>query len=169
MRDELKIRIVFLLEPERTPFFDRGDCVFGASVASAFPSAVYDIREAGNCLALSRNTACVFHLMRVLELGLTVLGKVFYLSLKHTNWAPAIEQIESAVRDMHKAPDWKALPDCKEQQEFYAQAASHLGIVKDAWRNYTAHARGKYDDQEALDIMTGVRAFTQKLATRLHE
>jgi hypothetical protein len=89
--------------------------------------------------------------------------------LAHTNWAPAIEQIESKIRDMHKDPTWKALPDCKEQQEFYSQAASHFVMLKDAWRNYTAHARGKYDDDEAEGIFRNVRGFMQKLATRLHE
>ncbi len=82
--------------------------------------------------------------MRVLGIGLGPLGKIFNVSLAHTNWAPAIEEIESKIRDMYKDPVWKALPDCKEQQEFYAQAASHFGVLKDAWRNYTAHARGKY-------------------------
>ncbi len=142
---------------------------FGTEAPNAFPSIIYDAKEAGNCFALGRNTACVFHLMRVLEIGLTALGAVFAVSLAHTNWAPAIEQIESKIRDMHKDPVWKALPDCKEQQEFYSQAASHFVVLKDAWRNYTAHARGKYDDDEAESIFRNVRGFMQKLATRLHE
>jgi len=53
---------------------------------------------------------------------------------------------------MHKDPIWKAKPDYKEQQEFFAQAASHFGVLKDAWCNYTAHARGKYDSNEASDF-----------------
>jgi len=142
---------------------------FGVEAPKAFPSIVYDAKEAGNCFAFGRNTACVFHLMRVLEIGLTALGAVFVVSLAHTNWAPAIDQIESHIRDMHKDPTWKAMPDCKEQQEFYSQAASHFGILKDAWRNYTAHARGKYDDEEAESIFRNVRAFMEKLSTRLHE
>jgi hypothetical protein len=142
---------------------------FGIEAAKAFPSIVYDSKEAGNCLALGRNTACVFHLMRVLEIGLTALGAVFAVSLARTNWAPAIDQIESHVRDMHKDPVWKAMADCKEQQEFYSQVASHFVILKDAWRNYTVHARGKYDDEEAESIFRSARAFMEKLATRLHE
>lgn len=138
-------------------------------IFQAFPSTKYDATEAFKTHALGRSTACVFHLMRVLELGLTALGGVFGVSLAHTNWAPALDQIEKQIREMHKDPTWKALADCKEQQEFYAQTASHFGIFKDAWRNYTAHARGKYDEQEALDILNSVRAFMQKLSQRLHE
>ena len=71
---------------------------------------------------------------------------------------------------MHKDPVWKTRPDFKDQQEFYAQAASGFGIIKDAWRNYTMHTRGKYDEQEAIDILVCVRAFRQKLTAKgLHE
>ena len=145
------------------------DFLFGLDVATKFPSASFDIKEAGNCLALSRATACVFHLMRVLEIVLGAMGKKFGVSLAHTNWAPAIEQIESKIRDIHKDPTWKALPDCKEQQEFFAQGASHFGILKDAWRNYTMHSRGKYTEEEAEQILSNVRAFTKKLAERISE
>lgn len=168
---ELDGKDFFYVPRERAKFFPRVDNqhIFGNAVGEAFPSATYDIAESGFCLALARGTACVFHLMRVLEIGLAVLGAKFGVSLAHTNWAPAIGQIESKIREMHKEPDWKALPDCKEQQEFYAQAASHFGVLKDAWRNYTAHARGKYTEQEAEEILINVRSFMQKLATRLSE
>ena len=142
---------------------------FHDTVTTAFPSATYDIREAGNCYAMGRSTACVFHLMRVLETALGALGAIFNVSLAHTNWAPAIDEIEKKIRDMHRDPVWKALPDCKEQQEFYAQAASHFGVLKDAWRNYTAHVRGRYDEDEAESILRNIRDLMQKLATRLHE
>jgi hypothetical protein len=125
--------------------------------------------EASRCYTFNRHTACVFHLMRATEVGLTALGGQFGVSLAHTNWAPAIDQIESNIRDMHKDPKWKVLPDCKEQQEFYSQAASHFGILKDAWRNYTAHARGKYLEEEAFLIFENTRAFMQKIAARLNE
>ena len=64
--------------------------------------------------------------MRVLELGLKALGSVFGVSLACTNWAPAIDEIESRIPNMHKAAAWKTMPDCKQQQEFCSQAASGL-------------------------------------------
>jgi hypothetical protein len=143
--------------------------VFGRAVTNKFPSASWDLAEASKCLVTSRNTACVFHLMRALELGLGALGKPFAVSLDHTNWGTALDQIEKAIRAMPANPAWKGLPDFKAQHEFYSQVASHFGILKDAWRNYTAHARGRYDEEEAWDILRNVRGFMQKLATRLHE
>jgi len=142
---------------------------FGDKVAQSFPSAAFDIHNAAIAMVTTQFTASVFHLMRALEIGLTILGKEFGVSLAHTNWAPAIDQLESKIREMRKDPDWKALPDCKEQQEFYAQAASHFAILKDAWRNFTMHGRGQYTEDEAERIFENVKGFMQQLAERLHE
>jgi hypothetical protein len=168
---ELQGRVFVYIPPEKARFFSDQTvpCVFGQEVQSSFPSAFADIYEAGACLATSRATACVFHLMRVLEIGLASLGAVFGVSLAHTNWAPAIDEIERKIREMHKDPVWRALPDCKDQQEFYAQAASHFGILKDAWRNYTVHARGSYTEEMAALIFDNMRVFMQTLSVKLHE
>lgn len=168
---EIKGKVFFYVPNERTKFLPLSSHphLFGEEVTAAFRSAISDVYEAGTCLALARSSACVFHLMRVLEVGLTVLGKVFDVSLAHTNWAPAIEEIEAKIRNMHKDPVWKALPDYKQQQEFYAQAASHFGILKDAWRNYTMHARGVYTEEQAERMFENTKDFMQKLATKLHE
>jgi hypothetical protein len=169
---EIKGKAFLYVSAERVKFFPRASKphIFGVAVANAFPSATSDIAESGICLALARGTASVFHLMRVLEIGLTVLGVKFGVSLAHTNWGPAISQIESKIRDMYKDAAWKTRPDWKEQQqEFYAQAASHFGILKDAWRNHTMHARGFYTEEEAELIFENVKDFMQKLAERLHE
>jgi len=168
---ELKGKMFLYVSPERAKFWPtyKEPLAFGEDVEKKFPSASFDIHSAAIGVAITFSTGAVFHLMRVLEVGLTVLGKEFGVSLAHTNWAPAIEEIESKIRDMHKDPTWKALPDCKERQEFYAQAASHFGILKDAWRNYTMHSRGKYTEDEAERIFENVKGFMQQLAERLHE
>ncbi len=181
LNDELESRLCYCVEVEKSQYMQ----AFGPGSDPAKPSPLeeawkpiftsffnvkYDALEAFKCYALGHNTASVFHLMRVLELGLTALGKVFGVSLAHTNWGNAIGDIEKKIREMHADPAWKALSDWREQQETYAQMASHFGILKDAWRNYTAHIRGKYEPSEAHDIMVSVRAFMQKLAAKgLHE
>lgn len=168
---ELNGKFFLYIPPERAKFWPKTKQpnVFGDEVATKFHSATFDIENGGVCLAVMMSTASVFHMMRVLEIGLGVLGAKFGVSLAHTNWAPAIEQIESKIRNMHKDSAWRALADCKEQQEFYAQAASHFAILKDAWRNHTMHARGKYTEPEAERIFENVKGFMQKLAERLSE
>ena len=168
---ELRNKLFLYIPPERSKYWptDLKPHAFGEDVARQFPSATFDVHNAGICIGTTLSTAAVFHLMRVMEIGLTALGAKFGVSLAHTNWAPAIDQIESRIREMHKDPAWRVLPDCKEQQQFYAQAASHFGILKDAWRNYTMHAHGKYTEEEAERIFQNVCGFMQKLATRLAE
>lgn len=168
---EMSNRLFLFISPEKAKFWPRASNPhpFGEQVYKAFPSAHFDIHNASVCLGTSLATAAVFHLMRVLEVVLGVLGSKFGVSLAHTNWAPAIEQIESKVREIHKDPVWKAMPDYKDQQSFYLQAASYFGVVKDAWRNHTMHIRGKYTEQEAENIYNSVKAITQKLAERLSE
>ncbi|HWN42015.1 MAG TPA: hypothetical protein VNW71_07310, partial [Thermoanaerobaculia bacterium] len=65
---------LFLHVGENERRYYEGRHQFGEGVAAAFPSAVIDIEEAGKCYALSRYTACVFHLMRVMESALRVLA-----------------------------------------------------------------------------------------------
>jgi hypothetical protein len=70
---ELEKDSFFFVPLERAKYFPpiNAPHIFGESVANAFPNSSYDIAEAGICLALARGTAAVFHLMRVLEIGLT--------------------------------------------------------------------------------------------------
>jgi len=151
---------------DRVEYYE-AHALFGDEVEDNFPTIAYDIREAGTCYAFDRNTACVFHLMRVLEVGLTVLAKRFSVSSNHVNWETIIGHIEKAIRDIDK--DQARPTDWKDQREFYSQCVSHFRVLKDAWRNYTAHARARYGSREAHEILISVRGFIQQLATRLQE
>jgi hypothetical protein len=174
--DELKNRIfddmkleLFLHVPHEHAKLYQLDHGFGPEVDAAFPSTAYDIQEAHTCLALERPTASVFHLMRVLEVALVSLGKLFGLHLDHTNWAPAIDQIQSEIRNMGKDAAWKQFADWKDKQEFYSQAVDYLQITKDAWRNHTAHTRGKFTQEEARIRLMNVKLFMQKIAQQVSE
>jgi hypothetical protein len=106
--------------------------------------------------------------MRVLEIGLSVLAGRLGVPSDHANWHNIIEGIEKAIRVMGNDPATRP-PDWKEQQEFFSQVASHFMVIKDAWRNYTAHARGIYAEDRATLIFDNTREFMKMLATRLHE
>src|SRR5262249_20723072 len=73
---ELKRTSIMYVPNEDAKFYEREE-LFGKEVRNKFPSAVNDIRAAGNCYATDNSTACVMHLMRVLELGLNSLAKQF--------------------------------------------------------------------------------------------
>lgn len=133
VKKETKGNWFFYVSKERGQYFptEAVPWLFGEAVSQSFPEAAFDISESGTCLALARPTACVFHLMRVLEIGLAAIGHQFKISLSHANWKTAIDQIESAVRKMDSDPEWRDRSDRKEQQEAFAQAIGHFGVIKD--------------------------------------
>lgn len=64
---------------------------FGDKVAEKFPKATEDVQEAHRCFALGRYTACVFHLMRVMELGVQSLGKKLGVArTQEKEWQPIL-------------------------------------------------------------------------------
>ena len=159
---EMADKMFMFIPAIRAERYDK-EQAFGDVTATAFPSASFDIKEAGNCFASARYTASVFHLMRVLEIGLITFARLFpSVPTNRENWQQIIEKIESEIRALPQAavkpPDWK------QKQEQYSQTANNFMFFKDAWRNYTAHARGKYTDDEADSIYRNVRSFMQGLA-----
>jgi hypothetical protein len=161
IRWEMEEHLFLFIAPSRAGRYDQTEA-FGTEVATNFPSAAFDIRESGNCYAAARYTACVFHLMRSLELGLTAFARIFSVPSDRTNWHNIIQDIEKEIRNMGNDPNKTA--DWKVKQEVYSQIASSFMIFKDAWRNYTAHARGKYLEEEADAIYRNVQAFMKRLA-----
>ncbi|HUB80991.1 MAG TPA: hypothetical protein VMB03_19435, partial [Bryobacteraceae bacterium] len=117
VENELSLRMFFAISPEKARFYGDNAEPFGSDVANAFPSTLFDASEANRCFALGRNTACVFHLMRVLETGLGVLGKQFGVQCDHTNWETIINRIEKAIGDIDKDPNRPV--NWKDEREFW--------------------------------------------------
>jgi len=68
IRWEMEERLFMFIPQERAVYFDQSG-LFGEDVNFKFPELQFDIVEAGNSYASGRGTACVFHLMRVMEFG----------------------------------------------------------------------------------------------------
>jgi hypothetical protein len=69
-RRELSLRKTFCIETSREQFFAPEPGSYAPDFDVKFPAAIYEIDEAGKCLALGRSTAAVFHLMRAMEIGI---------------------------------------------------------------------------------------------------
>jgi hypothetical protein len=138
------------------PSFYRQRQPFGARASVWFSELEYDITEAGNCIAFDRGTACVFHLMRVMEVGVQRFGtRLGILLTSEMNWQKILDQVNPAIRAMK----------AKEQQTIaISQVASHLYNVKVSWRNPTMHPTNKYTLEEAKDIYQNVKTFMGSLA-----
>lgn len=143
-------------------YFDK-PMLFGLEVAERFPDAADDIAEAGTCHALNRSTACVMHLMRVVEVGLRALASALDLP-NRPDWGKHLKDIEKELENRYKAAGCRT-----SDEEFYSEAAAQLGHVKTAWRNPTMHVDRTYTPERAEAILVAVRAFMQHLASRLSQ
>jgi len=162
---ELKERLFLFVPPDHASLFER-EALFGNEVNAAFPSASKDVRSAGTCLALGLSTACVFHSMRALEPALRSLAEAVSETFSVEQWHVVINRIESkieALRESSKSPQRDA------NLEFYSTAAKEFRYFKDAWRNHVMHARGTYDDADAIKILEHVGDFMRHLSERLRE
>jgi hypothetical protein len=163
--EELTLSWFLQIPEERRPYYEQRTPLFGSEVAAIFPSATNDISAAGRCLALDEWTACVFHLMRVLEIGLHDLSNRVGLSgdtIELENWKTLIDQIEKKLKSFSQAP--KSMTK-SEKLQFYSEAASAFSHFKDAWRNHVSHSRANYNEHDALVIFNNVYAFMHSLAT----
>jgi len=143
--------------------------LFGDDVAKKFPSASVDIEEAGKCLALDRGTATVFHLMRVMEVGLRALAKTLndprLDPKRNPTWSTILQKGDEEVQKpiAQRAPEWAA------HDHFFSEAQANLRVVQFAWRNPTMHVEINYDPEKASDVMQAVKAFMRHLASVLSE
>jgi hypothetical protein len=154
IRRELQT-VNFFYMPSKQARFYRQNELFGSKVAAKFPSLEFDIIEAGNCFAMGRSTACVFHLMRIMEVGVQKFGSMLGVALaSQKNWQNILDETNKAIKTLPKTPDAVVL----------SQIAAHLYNVKVAWRNQVMHPHDKYTLDEAEDLIGHVKAFMKALA-----
>ena len=153
--DELESRGKFFYIPiDRAKFFDLSE-PYGESVSRKFPKLTEDIQEAARCYCCGRFTACVFHLMRVMEGGLQKLGKKLQVKTTDAVWQVVLDQVNCAI---------KAMPPKATKTKQCATMAGHLYNVKLAWRNEVMHPKETYTEEEAENLLKQVGIFMQSLA-----
>ncbi len=160
--DELKLTKVLQIPRERAPHYLQKDA-FGVAVSNRFSDAVTDLEEASTCFALGRYTACVFHLMRVLELGCQELAKKMGVAFPvDLTWQTLLNNVRSALKALNSRATRTAAE--KELYKKGSEAAAHLQNVKDAWRNDVMHPRASYTEEQALDVWNHSKPLMIKLA-----
>jgi hypothetical protein len=165
--DQLAGRFFFAIPGDHRDYYEQKLPLFGPTVQEEFPSAGFDIEEAGKCFALGRYTACVMHLMRVLEVGMDALKVETGIASYSPTWKVALDQIlktTSTKNEKDKTPEERA------KDGFIRDAVHYLTGVKDAVRNPVMHKVARtYTDETAKEVIASVRAFMRHLATRLSE
>lgn len=154
-----EMKRVEFIRVERQQYY--GDIpLFAPFVPYIYSGLTYDIVEAGNCLALNRTTACVFHLMRIMEFGVQRLGEKLKvpIDVKQETWQTILNHVNGAINRMPDKPAAK-----KRMKENCAEVAGYLYHVKMAWRNTVMHPKRTYTPEEAEKIFENVKTFVGAL------
>jgi len=152
---ELESRIFFHVQPASALFYDQAE-LFGAPVNAKFPSIQYDMVEAGNCYAASRSTACVFHLMRIMEVGVQAFGEKLGVTYPDSkNWQNILDESNKAIR---------ALPQKDRSTIKLCEISANLYSVKLVWRNEVMHPNDTYTLEEAENLIRLVKLFLSNLS-----
>jgi hypothetical protein len=159
---ELDVRCFLMIDENKRDFLDHDD-LFGVPVSKAFPSSKSHIKAAGSCIAVDLNTAAVFHLMLVAEIGIHALAKRLKIRLKrdleYEDWGTVIKGIKDELN--------KTSPRSKSGQrkvEFYRKAMDECDFFKDVWRNNIFHGRKPCDEFDANKAFAKVKDFMEQLA-----
>jgi hypothetical protein len=163
--------VVFLtVDTSRQSYYQQEEPPFGPEVARRFPKANDDIAAASRCLALEEWTACVFHSMRVLELGLRDMARKLRVPMKvkldEAQWGQIIAAIQNEIK-AQRYPTGKgtALTAAKRRRlDWYEEMATNFSYFNDSWRKHVSHARKTYHLEEATDVFDHVKLFMGGLA-----
>jgi hypothetical protein len=171
VEDDLKFERFFHYKQNRVrPYMNRGH--EWAPTLAAFPSLANEIDEGLDCYGLEHNTACVFHMMRIAEIGMRALARERGVSfpkhpLEWADWQNVLEQTEKKAK---MATDGMPRGSKKDAiQAFYSDAIGQLHGFKDTYRNVVMHVRRNYDELDALRAINQVRDFMNRLSTKIGE
>jgi len=164
---ELKTKIMFFILPHRETYYSGRD-LLSEETLDKFPSAKWDMEEAGKCFATERFTAAVHHLMRVAEYGLISFAEYCKVDNKdRANWNRALSEIEKAIREKNH-PNY-ITNMTKEDEQYYTEAAAWLRNIKTAWRNPVSHIPTVYDEPKALELFGAIKNLMNHLSKRFKE
>jgi hypothetical protein len=152
--EELENEHYFQVDRQDVQFYEKEE-LFGSLVAKKFKAAVPDIENAGNCLALQQPTACVFHLMRAMEIAVRQLGKRLNVTITpQSTWRQMTGNMDGKIKGMPEATEAQ-----KRKKNRWEAARANLHHVGSVWRNNTMHPATSYTRSQARDVLNAVRVF----------
>jgi len=169
-RDEFASRRLVVIDEHRVRYYSSSEPLFGVDFDTRFVSAAFELDEAAKCLALGRPTAAVFHLMRILEIGVRATARCLQIPdptrPMERNWGYILTEIwNHGILVKWPTTRDRIARDGALFEELYAS----LDAVKNPWRNATMHVERKYTDDEAEHVFVAVKGFMMKLASRCDE
>jgi hypothetical protein len=129
-----------------------------------YPDTVDEFQAAGRCFAYGENTACVFHLMRIVDFYLRKVAESLRITYDARNWHGIGEAINRKMEAKYqtKTDEWK------HSEPFYAGILVDIQAIGRGHRNPVLHElEKKYDEREALYMLTVVESFGCHVAGNL--
>jgi hypothetical protein len=146
--------------------------LFGEKVVERLRAACDDLAEASRCLVAGRNKACVFHLMRAIEVGVLKIAKLLGIKDAKPSWGSILSQLERVVlRTRYE----ERFPDLNKHIGFLEAILPEMQAIQRAWRNKVSHVEdkilpeGEYTDEIAYNIMQATKVFICQIALDLPE
>jgi hypothetical protein len=157
-RDELESRRFLYVTTELAKFYEQNH-LFGPWVSEKFPNAQDDIRNAGNCYALGESTACVFHLMRAMEVVVQKLARRLSITVTpRTTWRVLTGAMDGKIKNLPETTVRQ-----KRKKEAWEASRANLHHVGSVWRNGTMHPAKTYTQSQARDVLDATRVFMTAL------
>ena len=168
-RKEIRSSCIFSISSDCAKLLDPEADHFGSDFAKRFPSASFDVQEACTCLALARDTACVFHLMRAMEIVLRALHACLGLpdpTGSDRNWGNMLAAMKTEMnsRNQNSNGGWTG-----DDRELFTELYASFDAVRAAWRNTTMHIERRYGRDEANHLFVVIKEFAKKVAARINE
>jgi hypothetical protein len=158
---DLREKTLFIVPPQYLRYADVPEVVFGESALKAFPTIRDEVEDAARCISFGRSTSSMFHLMRIMEVGLKSLAKSLGIPYAPT-WESYFAKIKLQIEAKRKTKGIR----WKRDEPFFREVLGDLQNVKIAWRNPTMHVDRRYTSDEADQVFTAVRTFMGRLAER---
>jgi hypothetical protein len=127
-----------------------------------------ELNLAGRALAFGLSTACVSHAMRSVEASLHVLTKslniTFPAPVELQEWANLTQKLKSEISALERQ---SRSQQKTEQLKWLAELLLPADCFRLAWRNHVAHAREKYESEEARSVLNHTAEFLKALSRKI--
>ena len=170
IENEADQRLCYIVQKNKSDFLQEEGQRW-LPIGEEFPSINSEAKSALFCYVVSENTACIFHLMRIAEIGLRALArerrvKIPKKPLDWTEWQEILTHLGKKVDEIAKK---KRGPAKDAALMFYQGALGEFSAFKDTYRNMVMHVRKSYDEHEAASALLHVREFMGRLGAKLGE
>ena len=168
IRNEIRVELFLWISPEKAPFYSKtAEEFLDKRTLRRFATSNIEkeAEEAMKSYALNRNTACVHHLMRLLEAGKEALGSALGVPPKHTDRGAVFQEYDKQFnsKPQDRPQNWQT------HGQFLVEISGDLKAAEKTWRHHAAHGGKFYDETEAQYVLQVVPRFMKHLATRLDE